>query len=98
MERAGRPFIPELVDGCALCYNRRKFCLLCKRVIPAAGEAIKQAEVFYMPEKITFPLELVLTPDGFVPELPGSRHTEEGEALLARWKENRCKEIGRAHV
>ena len=46
-----------------------------------------------MPEKITFPLELVLTPDGFVPELPGSRHTEEGEALLARWKENRCKEL-----
>ena len=89
MERAGRPFIPELVDGCALCYNRRKFCLLCKRVIPAAGEAIKQAEVFYMPETITFPLELVLTPDGFVPELPGGRHTEEGEALLARWKENR---------
>lgn len=46
-----------------------------------------------MPETITFPLELVLTPDGFVPELPGSRHTEEGEALLARWKENRCKEL-----
>ena len=46
-----------------------------------------------MPEKITFPLELVLTPDGFVPELPGSRHTEDGEALLARWKENRCKEL-----
>ena len=38
-----------------------------------------------MPEKITFPLELVLTPDGFVPELPGSRHTEDGEALRARW-------------
>ena len=35
-----------------------------------------------------FPLELVLTPDGFAPELPGSQHTEKAENLLAWWKED----------
>lgn len=46
-----------------------------------------------MTEKTGFPLELVLTADGFLPELPGSQHTEEEEALLARWKENRCRAL-----
>lgn len=42
-----------------------------------------------MRSKTSFPLELVLTPDGFVPELLEEPHSAEAEDLLSRWKENR---------
>lgn len=61
--------------------------------MPATGGAIKQMEVFQVTEKIGFPLEFVLTPDGFVPELLNSQHSKEDEALLARWKENRYSSL-----
>lgn len=49
-----------------------------KRVIPVTTDS-----------EHNFPLELVLAADGFIPELPGGRRTEEGEALLERWKTDR---------
>lgn len=46
-----------------------------------------------MTEKNSFPLEFVLMPDGFVPELLNDSYLEEGKALLARWKENRYEAL-----
>lgn len=37
----------------------------------------------------TFPLELVLTAEGFVPELPAGASSEEARALLAEWENDR---------
>lgn len=36
-----------------------------------------------------FPLELVLTAEGFIPELPAGAPSEEDRALLAEWKKDR---------
>lgn len=37
----------------------------------------------------TFPLELVLTPEGFVPELSAGASSVDSWALLAQWKKDR---------
>jgi len=43
--------------------------------------------------KNDFPLELVLTADGFLPELSRQQPSEEDRALFARWKEDRWAEL-----
>ena len=47
-------------------------------------------------ERRTFPLELVLTPEGFFPEL--RQPTEEGRALLERWRADRWAALYRLGV
>ncbi len=43
--------------------------------------------------KNDFPLELVLTEEGFIPELSRQQPSEEDRALLARWKAGRWAEL-----
>jgi len=43
--------------------------------------------------KNSFPIELVLTAEGFIPELSRQQPSEEDRVLLARWKDDRWAEL-----